>query len=188
MGAGFGPPPSTEEEQVIFKSKATAFIQIVRTDDYEKINVDGLWLDRPKEYACDFSLAGAEFQATDLPMEMGGLAVDLRGGSFDTTTAQEMNNWTDAEREKIEAELIRRCSPGQPGYLQYWLWTKPRPPAPWKGYDEHHVQKIVSLATDLDMVDEAYAYEKATSNRPQVLASLLELHEARQAELTLVGE
>jgi len=96
---------------------------------------------------------------------------DYRIGLFDSEEAQLTSGWTDEERELVEATLIH--------HSQNWdeIMVVPRVfiPPPWPRYEEFTgspkelVHKLVEDGHDLDAT---LTYEKASQNRPAVLAAI----------------
>lgn len=102
-----------------------------------------------------------------------------RLSTFDSLWAQEVNGWTDEEREIVEARV--RSGPGNG--VDYIVVDTPRVPAPWPAYDklrpqgkrtvEMVAEKIAETIAELEIDPQhVLAYERENENRPAVIAAV----------------
>lgn len=153
---------------MLFRSNFANFTQVVR----HEINIPHptlpTYIDTIKRLAADFGQLGAEYEYT-APDGTVGKAADIRGHYFDSVVAQEQNGWTDEEREAVEKQLIMTAN-RWPEAVQ--VVERAAAVAPWPKYDTTHHSKIVQLAEDLGLVEQALVYEQENKNRESVVAGL----------------
>lgn len=120
------------------------------------------------------------------------------GGWFDTEEAQRAHQWTDEEREFVEAKLLTLCpnnpNPGQwdatgDGYGRVEVFVPHRPEAPWPKFDDQKPPVVVRIAKETEQVEAALAYESSRGEqaRDEVVAGLRALLDSAQAEEELTA-
>jgi hypothetical protein len=103
---------------------------------------------------------------------------------FDSERAQLKNEWTDEEREIVEAALRNSTF-----YGNHFVEVVPTPPErPWRGYDDiTDADRILDLAVAIDAdLNQVIAYEAANQNRLEVLRALEQVRDAVAEETTVV--
>ena len=100
---------------------------------------------------------------------------DYRIGVFDSVQAQQAEQWTDDEREKVELELTRLATEF-PSEMLAIPRTMLAPPWPnYDGFEGSQAQLMRKLVDDGHNLEEVLAYECEMQNRPEVIDALEEL-------------
>lgn len=120
-------------------------------------------------WAVELGLANEKFHArwSGLPDEAERRTY-LSG--YDTGWEQERHGWSDETRLYVEEKLEKHPLYGQ----NFILAERKRPTPPIANYDDLHHNKIPVLARDSGLAAEFLDYERATKNRPGVVAALEE--------------
>lgn len=155
---------------MLFKSKFAAEVVFVRS----RIEVPHPTL--PKilntipALRADFAIHGAE-QTIDGPEGQPIRVGDIRGHYFDSVAAQELNGWTDDERDEVERALLAFAK-RQPERIQ--LVSEPKIGEPLPNYKKLSAKRVIALASELGVVGECLAYEKQEPDlrRPDALEPL----------------
>jgi hypothetical protein len=99
---------------------------------------------------------------------------DIQTGVYDTEVAQQVEGWTDEEREIVEKSLSDAAD-RTPLFLRRLEPVHVPAEAPWQSYDQTETAKVVELAVTLDLVPEALRYERENKNREKVVIPLRDL-------------
>lgn len=94
---------------------------------------------------------------------------EIRGHYFDSVAAQDVNGWSDEEREEVEQYLIKLAA-RIPDYVQ--VMSQPPATMPWPTYDETPAKDIPVLAKTLGLVEQALKYEVENEQRQDVLKAM----------------
>jgi len=170
-----------------FVAKYAKYRHGVRTGRF-MILADGQRQELSKELFAKFDRAGISEEEQNLGISSfihNGLPEDKdtnehfsprsRISVFDSQRAQEMNGWTDEEREIVE--MVLRNSPE---YGRELIEITPKPvDKPWPAYDEAtDPQQIVSIAKSIGIsLEQVAEYERQNANREKVIKAV----EAAQA-------
>lgn len=92
-----------------------------------------------------------------------------RISGFDTEQAQKDLDWTDQDREIVEAALRNSYAIGD----EFVEITQQPAEKPWPKYDETPVEAILQIAVSIGAdLEEVARYESENANREEVLAAL----------------
>lgn len=155
---------------MLFKSNFANFTHFVRHEMKTPHPTLPTYISVVPRLTAEFGQLGAEYDYVT-PDGVHSKAAEIRGHYFDSTVAQEQNGWSDEDREEVERSLLT-LSARWPEAVQ--AVARAAAPAPWPTYDTTHHSKVVSLAVDLGLVEQALAYEQENSKRPSVVAGLSE--------------
>lgn len=165
---------------MLYKSSYTDLQVLIRAPVVNYHPVTGVEIGRVKPLRANFGTHGGEFSAANpLTGEIDTHAI-INGNFFDTNAAAEQLQWTEDEKESVEAALDKLART-QPYLLAKIDLTRPPAAPPWPTYDETASEEIVPFAISLGFVDGALAYERENLNRPFVTAALEDAVAIRQA-------
>ncbi len=134
------------------------------------------------EMVAEFAVHRPEVQVeTDAGVERYG---DISGYFYDLDADAKEKGWTDEEYEIALRRLDSLCETWPEAI---WRLEPAAPTAPWATYDSLDPNRIAILAGELNLVQQALAYEVATQNRKQVVAALKKLAETAQVEEELTA-
>jgi hypothetical protein len=123
----------------------------------------------------------AREQVAALPQFYRGIGIDedpyTRVAAFDSLAAQEVNGWSDEDREYVESVLLKACG------VDFVCVDQPKLKPPWPAYDklvavgkrtkQMVAEKIVErVAEDGYDAGAVLAYERQELNRPEVVEAL----------------
>lgn len=156
---------------MLYKSSYADFQVLIRPPVVHYHPITGVELSRTKPLRANFGSHGGEFTSPN-PMtgELERHAI-IHGHFFDSEAAQERLDWTDEERESVEAALAKLARE-QPYLLVKVDLTRPKREAPWPTYDETAEKDVVQFAKTLGLDHEALAYELENKARPKIISGL----------------
>lgn len=161
-----------------FGSKYAAF-QVFARPLIQQKNMLGDVIDEKKALIAEFAIHGGEFLAPHPSAPNGQhLAAGIRGHFFDSEEAQKINGWTDEERVLVEKAVQLVCN-REPEHC--WVIEDAKAPLPVKKWDQLSSSRKLALATELDVLAEAVAWEDQNGTDPELLARLTKKLEAESA-------
>lgn len=158
----------------LFRSPHPGFRQNVRPPSEIAHPVTGVVISSTKALVAEFGVFGPEQLVYDPITQQQVAVADVQGGFFDSLAAQEREDWTDEERETVEA-ILRQVFRNMPAYGEEILPVPVAAPRPWSSYDElvdEKAAKIPDLAEGLELVPETLRYERENLGRPEVIGPL----------------
>lgn len=164
-----------------FKSPIVAFTVFCRhkVEEVRDPGTGALTREGLPALIANFAVHRGEFQYTNPDTGMIDTAADIAGHFFDSEIAQEIEGWTDSERELVEQKLLKQCDI-TPEWIQ--PWEDPKVAAPWPSYDEAEPKRIPALAIEFGNVGHALSYERQNQAREDVLAALEKANGGRQEQ------
>ncbi len=178
---------------MIFKSRITNFTANVRHEMHKRHPVTGDIIETIPAIRAEFGQHLGEITYLDPDTGTMETGAEIRGGFFDTVSAQEKNGWTDEEREMVERRLIQLAT-NPPDGKQFggecWVELHSEAPvaAPWPAYDKAtNYLEIAKTAEITGTLAAALAYEKQNKKRDGVIAELEKRIADQTADDTLVA-
>ena len=161
-----------------FGSKFSAF-QVFARPLIQQKNMLGDVIDEKKALVAEFAIHGGEFLAPH-PLAPNGqhLAAGIRGHFFDSVEAQRIKGWTDEERELVEKAVLQVCA-REPEHC--WVIEEAKAPEPLPKWNQLASARKLALASELNVLAEAVAWESQNGTDPELLARLTKKLEAEAA-------
>lgn len=156
----------------LFKSNHKGFVQVVRHRTPARFNnITGEPVEWHERLAAEFGTFGPEVQIFNPETGEMTETADIRGGFYDSVSAQSQFGYTDEERQAIEQKL-REVAQRRPDFVQEIVAQHVPATAPWQTFDQMEPVEIVKAAKTLGLVPEAVRYEREGQARPEVLEPL----------------
>lgn len=172
---------------MIFGSKFAAF-QVLARPLIQQKNMLGDVIDEKKALVAEFAIHGGEFRVSHPDAPSGThLAAGIRGHYFDSVEAQKANGWTDEERVLVEKAVLSVCN-REPAHC--WVIEEAKVAEPLPKWEELASSRKLALASELNVLGEAVAWETQNGTDPELLARLTKKFEAEnppnvESELTV---
>lgn len=161
-----------------YGTRASAFQHVVQGNDPIRHPTTGDIIGHKKEIIVEAAVHGKELNVT-APDGSTVKVGDIHGHYIDTAVQAELKDWTEEERERVEAALDYWCE-HQPA--QIWHLEEPAAPLPWPTYEDMHHKQIAPHAIASGQAVEALAYERQRENPRREIIELLETHIASKQE------
>ena len=119
----------------------------------------------------EFGQLGDEFPITNPEDGSIEMVANISGHFFDSDVAAQINEWSQDEKESVEALLLMKCRT-VPAFIQQVVKEHVPAPKPWATYDDLSIEAILEVAIATRLLPETLRYERENLQRAELIEAL----------------